>query len=130
MARRTLILLTIIGMTYLSGGAVAGQAQPARSMPATFTHLQMHLLWRQTISPNADSAPACLAHVGKRKIAPLLYVLAANNGSNCNPGNPVRKATLFAFDASNGTVRWTRSTSGPARCSTAGPVVDPAGHWV
>jgi outer membrane protein assembly factor BamB len=60
----------------------------------------------------------------------MLYVLAANNGSNCDPGDPVRKATLFALNASNGAIRWTRSTSGQSRCSTAGPVVDPSGNWV
>jgi outer membrane protein assembly factor BamB len=60
----------------------------------------------------------------------MLYVLAANNGSNCSPGDPVRKATLYAFNAATGAIRWSRSTSGPSRCSTAGPVVDSSGHWV
>src|SRR5579859_1237198 len=124
MTWRTLIFMTFIGASCHSGSTLLVHAQPGRSMPAAVTHLHMHLLWRQKISPNADSAPAYLTAVGTRKIRPLLYVLAANNGSNCNVGNPVRKATLFAIDASNGALRWSRSTSGPSRCSTAGPVVD------
>lgn len=130
MAWRALLFLTVIGMTCFSESSVSARAQPGWSDAAAVSHLQIHLLWRQRISPNADSAPAYLAHIGTRKVSPMLYVLAANNGSNCNPGDPVRKATLYAMNASNGAIRWTRSTSGPSRCSTAGPVLDSSGRWV
>jgi outer membrane protein assembly factor BamB len=130
MARRMLVLLTILTSTWLSGRAVSVFAHTARLEPANGARLQMRVLWRQKISPDADSAPAYLAHIGTRTISPILYVLAANNGSNCSTGNPVLKATLFALNASNGSIRWAQSTSGPSRCSTAGPVVDSTGQWV
>lgn len=130
MARRTLILLTIFGLTFLSGSVASVRAQPDRSKTGSPDRLHINLLWRQKIAPNADSAPAYLAHFGTRKVGPILYVLAANNGSNCNTGDPVRKATLFALNASNGAIRWSQSTTGPSRCTTAGPVVDSTGRWV
>ncbi len=58
----------------------------------------------------------------------MVYVLAGNNTDNCNSDNPVRRATLYAFDAVTGKARWTASTTGPARCTTASPVV--VGQWV
>ena len=130
MARRILILLAIFGLTFLSGSVASVRAQPDRSTTGSPARLHINLLWRQKIAPNADSAPAYLAHFGTRKVGPILFVLAANNGSNCNTGDPVRKATLFALNASNGAIRWSESTTGPSRCSTAGPVVDSTGRWV
>lgn len=130
MVARALTVLALLTVTWLSGSAVSMRAETNRRAAATSAQLRFHRLWRQQISPNADSAPAYLAHVGSRPSSPTLYVLAANNGSNCDPGDPVHKATLFALNATNGAIRWTRSTSGPSRCSTAGPVVDPSGRWV
>lgn len=91
-----------------------------------------HRLWVRTISPNADSSPAYLPHVtlDRNHHAAVVYVLAGNNGSNCDPGNPVRKATTYAFTAATGRLIWSRSTSGPSRCTTAGPAVDASGKWV
>jgi outer membrane protein assembly factor BamB len=82
------------------------------------------------VSPNADSAPIEIARValpsGKHRA--LVYVLAGNNTDDCNPGNPVRRTTLYAFDAATGAQRWSRSTTGPSRCTTASPVA--VGQWV
>ncbi len=86
-------------------------------------------VWTAHIAPIADSAGAYITRTPLRA-GPLLYVLAGNNGSNCDPGDPVRKATLYAFNARTGVIRWHRSTAGPARCTTAGPVADPSGRWV
>jgi outer membrane protein assembly factor BamB len=130
MVRRTLTLLAILSTTWFSGTTGSAGAESGRRTATTGAHLRLHRLWRQQISPNADSAPAYLSHFGSRRSSPVLYVFAANNGSNCNPGDPVRKATLYAVNASNGAIRWTRSTTGPSRCSTAGPVVDSSGRWV
>jgi outer membrane protein assembly factor BamB len=76
--------------------------------------------------------PAYAARVTLRggKTVPTVYVLAGNNGSNCDPGDPVRTATLYAFNARTGSPLWSKSTSGPSRCTTASPAVDPSGKWV
>lgn len=84
------------------------------------------------MQPNADSAPAYLPHVafahGVHRS--VVYALAANNTSDCHTSDPVTRATLYAFDAATGKTLWTRSTTGPSRCTTAGPVVDPSGRWI
>jgi outer membrane protein assembly factor BamB len=110
-------------------GVSAAGAPPA-SQPSVDPHavsrLSLVRLWQRGISAIADSAPAALSYRGRQ----YLYVLAGNNGSNCNPGAPVRRATLYAFNAVNGKRLWSRSTSGPSRCTTAGPAVDHALHRV
>jgi outer membrane protein assembly factor BamB len=89
-------------------------------------------LWTRAIAANADSAPAYLPRVRLHngRYRAIVYVLAGNNTSNCDPGNPVGRATTYALNAANGARIWSRSTSGPSRCTTAGPVVDPSGRWV
>jgi outer membrane protein assembly factor BamB len=87
--------------------------------------------WTASVSPIVDSAPIAVEKVrvtGKSRT--LLYVLAGNNAANCRSSDPVKKATLYAVDAANGRILWKRSTSGPSRCTTAGPAADPAAHWV
>jgi hypothetical protein len=108
--------------------APGASSQRSSDTPA----LAARRLWVHTIQPNADSAPAYLSHVrlrdGRRHA--MVYVVAGNNTSNCSPGDPVRRATLYALDAASGRAVWTRSTTGPSRCTTAGPVTDPSGKWV
>lgn len=118
-----LVVLTGCGANVETGASVH------RSAPASIT---AHRLWVRTIQPNADSSPAYLPHVtlSRNRRLPIVYVLAGNNSSNCDPSNPVRRAALYAFDAGNGRQLWSRSTSGPSRCTTAGPVVDPSARWV
>lgn len=115
----------------LVAGCGAGTASaPAGHVDARHGRFALSVLWTRSIAPNADSAPAYLSHVrlagGARRA--MIYVLAGNNTSNCNPGNPVRRATLYAFDAVSGAARWSRSTTGPSRCTTASPAA--AGSWV
>lgn len=123
--RSRLLILPLAVLIF--GWSASAQARSTGASHVTFTRL-----WSTSISPNADSAPAYIGHVhlagGKR--AAMLYVLAGNNGSNCNPGDPVRRATLYAIAAATGKTRWTRGTTGPSRCTTAGPVADPSGAWV
>jgi outer membrane protein assembly factor BamB len=104
----------------------ASATAPLHGRSHAATRLSLARLWQRSISPNADSAPAFLSYRGKQYV----YVLAGNNTSNCNPGNPVRRATLYAFNAANGKRLWSRSTSGAGRCTTAGPAVDSALHRV
>ncbi len=108
---------------------VAAPTRYQQGPPGRFVQLSLRRLWTRSVAPNADSAGAYLAHP-RRTSTPLVYVLAGNNGSNCSPGDPVRTATLYAFQASTGRPVWSRSTSGPSRCTTAGPVADPSGQWV
>jgi len=96
---------------------------------APLGRLTLHRLWTRGVTPNADSAGAYLAHPRHSSTA-LVYLLAGNNTSNCSPGDHVRTATLFAFQANSGRPEWSRSTSGPSRCTTAGPVAEPSGEWV
>lgn len=91
--------------------------------------LSLHPVWTRGIALDADSAPAYIAHPHGHR-GPILYVLGGNNGDNCSPGNPVRSAILYALNPANGRVLWTRSTSGPSRCTTAGPAAAPSGRWV
>ncbi len=107
-------------------GAPGTAAQSPSAHGHTAARMALHRLWQRSISANADSAPAFLAYHGHQ----FLYVLAGNNSSNCNPGNPVRRGTLYAFNAGSGKKLWTRATSGPSRCTTAGPAVDRGLHRV
>jgi len=104
-------------------------------------------LWVHSITPNADSAPvyladspraraqvaACRAAISSPKkcaAPPVVYVLAANNRFNCMAKRAVKHATLYALSARTGAVQWKRSTTGLSPCATAGPVLDPSGHWI
>ena len=123
-APRRLLPLALVAIL-LSGSAVT-QARTARA-----SHVKLTRLWSSHLQPNADSVGALIPNLrvhGKRKS--LLYLLAANNTSNCNPGNPVRRAVLYALNSAKGKTVWSRSTGGPSRCSTSGPVADPSGKWV
>lgn len=135
---RLTLPLTLLLVTLLSAcGSRTMTGERVTHHPAG---LAFRSVWSHAISPNADSAPAyashpigCLPVHGNARCArpgAMVYVLAGNNGSNCSPGNPVRRATLYAFDSATGKLRWTRSTTGPSRCTTAGPVVDPNQRWV
>jgi outer membrane protein assembly factor BamB len=88
-------------------------------------------LWTASVAPLVDSAPILVPNVstgsGKQSV---LYVLAGNNGSNCSPGDPVHAAMLYALTATHGKHLWHASTSGPARCTTAGPAAGPGGTWI
>lgn len=124
-----LIAFTIVIVAaILAVAAWQVNAEGSPSTPAATSHDRTHAatrlslarLWQRSISPNADSVPAFLSYRGRQ----YLYVLAGNNTSNCNTGNPVRRATLYAFNAANGKGLWSRSTTGAGRCTTAGPAVD------
>lgn len=97
---------------------------------AAHSRLSLHVLWSRAIRPNADSTPVYVPQVALpgRKHRAMIYLLAGNNSSNCDSGDPVPRATLYALDAATGAVRWTRSTRGPARCTTAAPAV--VNGWV
>lgn len=116
----------------LAGCGSSESTSPKHHAGHPSARLSLHRLWTQRVSPNADSAPAYAANVRVpgRGTHSLVYVLAANNGSNCNPEDPVRRARIYALDAGTGKVMWSRATSGPSRCTTAGPVVDPSHAWV
>lgn len=119
------ILLAAVAVLLAIPAAIAVAALNRPAAPLSF-HLAP--VWQAGISPNADSAPAFIAH--PRGHTAMVYVLAGNNGSNCNPGNPVHRATLYAFDAANGRLVWHAATGGPSRCTTAGPAVAPSGRVV
>jgi outer membrane protein assembly factor BamB len=134
MSRAVLLLaIALLGLAGAGTGIAVKQhhssAAPGQSSTAA-GRLTLRQLWSRSIQPNADSSPAYLAHVslpdGKQRA--MIFVLAANNTSNCSPGNPVHSAVLYALDAKSGAIRWTRSTSGQSRCSTSSPVG--AGQWV
>lgn len=55
-------------------------------------------------------------------------MVAGNNQSDCEPGNRVRVATTYAFVAGTGHLLWSRSSHGPARCTTSAPAI--SGTWV
>lgn len=130
MIQRTFTLLLLTSATWFSGTAVPTGAETGQRAILLRSHLGLHRVWSRQVSPNVDSAPAYLAHPGTSASDPTIYVLAANNVANCNPGNPIHRATLFAIYATSGVVRWTKSTTGASRCSTAGPVVDSSHRWV
>lgn len=127
----SILTLTLL----LAGCAASSQASgpnpsPQRRATGIPTHLSLQRRWSASVSPNADSAPAYLGHVHLRggKTAAVVYVLAGNNGADCQPSDPVRSATLYAFAVANGRLLWRRSTGGPSRCTTAGPAA--LGRWV
>lgn len=124
-----LTLLLAVGLV-AAGTLAVWQARSAASSAATAVTFTK--LWTARVPPIADSVPAYSRKVrltGGRRIA-ALFVLSGNNSANCSPGDPVRRAVLYAFDATSGRQLWTRSTSGPSRCTTSGPAVDPSGRWV
>lgn len=121
-------LLTSISLAAVLLAAIYLTALAETRAPAA-ARLSLHAQWTRSIAVNADSAPAYSAHPHGLR-GPLLYVLAGNNGSNCSKSDPVRAAVLYALNPSNGKTIWSRSSSGPARCTTAGPVADPSGRWV
>lgn len=119
----------------LAIGIVALQAvrvaRPSYAPPsARAAGLTYHRIWTRTLDANADSTPIVVQDVafpgGHRKT--VIIALAGNNGSDCDPGNPVSPATTYAYNASNGHLFWSRSTTGPGRCTTAAPAV--SGTWV
>ncbi|MGH2442795.1 MAG: PQQ-binding-like beta-propeller repeat protein [Chloroflexota bacterium] len=113
-------------LAVLLAGCGSRDAQTGSAMkdqPPASTRFALHPAWTRSIRPNADSVAAYLPNVRlpSGSHASMIYLLAANNSSNCNTGNPVTRATLYAMSAASGAIRWTRSTTGPSRCSTAAP---------
>ncbi|PZS05520.1 MAG: hypothetical protein DLM70_06320, partial [Chloroflexi bacterium] len=128
-------LIVFAALAVFGAAALAVSARTLRSgVPAfdTNSRLTAGRLWVRSIQPNADSAPAYLPRVRLRdgRVRPVVYALAGNNDSNCDPSNPVKRATLYAFDAASGKSLWQRSTLGPSRCTTAGPVTGVSMQWV
>ena len=80
--------------------------------------------------PGGATCPTAAAHPPRGCGAAAVYILAGNNTDNCNTGNPVRAASLYTFNAASGRLLWRRSTTGPSRCTTAAPVLDPTQRWV
>jgi hypothetical protein len=111
--------------------APMGSEQPSAPPGAVKgASLAYRLAWSRKLSLNADSSPVIMRnllfpHHLRRSV---VFVLAGNNGNNCDPGNPVKGATTYAFNAGNGKLLWKRSTGGPGRCTTSSPVT--AGSWV
>ncbi len=122
MKRIVVCLLILAGLT-LSMGV---RSISTRSRAGTQS-LHYHLLWRAKLDANADSK-AIVARGRPPKRLRIAVVLAGNNTSNCDPANPVGRATTYAFDARNGHKLWSASTEGPGRCTTAAPAV--SGSWV
>jgi hypothetical protein len=120
------MMMTLVG--YIVQARSEGALPPQLSYHATVAPAY-RLLWARSLDANVDSAPVVatirMTHGMWRTV---VFVLAGNNDSNCNPSDPVRVATTYAFNAANGRLIWQRSTSGPARCTTAGPVVSQG--WV
>jgi outer membrane protein assembly factor BamB len=128
------VALALLGLTQWAGSASPSASSPPIRNPGVHpphsrARLGFRSLWSRSLAVNADSNPAYIAHPRGRS-GGVVYTLAGNNGSNCNPGNPVRQAVLYAVDAASGRTLWSRSTAGPSRCTTAGPVADPLGKWV
>lgn len=92
--------------------------------------LNYRLAWTATLDANADSTAVVDHDVRLRsgELVTLVLVLAGNNDSDCDPGDPVKHATTYAFNAVTGALIWHRSTSGPGRCTTSAPAV--WGRWV
>src|SRR6516225_9956534 len=94
-----LVLVIVAGIATYQLKTNAGQSSEAAPIDPSVP--VRHPLWTRTLQSNADSTPAYLPHVllggGRRR--DLVFVVAGNNTSNCNPGNPVRKATTYALDA-------------------------------
>jgi PQQ-like domain len=112
--------------TFASGPAIAAHGSHAE---ARSTAIRYHLAWQANLDANADSTAVVASNVPvKGKATTVVFVVAGNNGNNCDPGSPVSPATLYAFGESSGKVLWHRSTTGQARCTTAAPVV--SGLWV
>ncbi|GAC1509761.1 MAG: hypothetical protein NVS2B16_08860 [Chloroflexota bacterium] len=128
------VIALIVGL--LAVGGLAGKAvngiRQAENRSEQIVSSNFHLLWTRSLDTIADSAPAYLPRVRSRDghVHAVVYVLAGNNSANCDPADPVRQATLYAFDAGSGRNLWRRSTRGPARCTTAGPVVDKSTGYV
>src|SRR4051812_9787931 len=99
MRRRYCALVGVL-LALATVGTAAGR-RPAASM-------SFHRLWSVAIQPNADSVPAYASgiHLPGGGRGAVVYTLAGNNGSNCSPGDPVTRATLTAFSASNGHKLW------------------------
>ncbi len=129
MKRTTIIAVAIIavGLAYSAGpwSKPAASAQrvvsPARASGESYT-----FAWGHSLNVNADSAPVFVKSVafGRHVVRNMVYVLTGNNTTDCDfhPQNFVKVSTLYAFDAQTGRRLWTRSTSGPSRCTTAVPV--------
>lgn len=89
------------------------------------TAVSYHLVWKASLDANADSTPATEKRVtlSNGKVVMLVFVLAGNNSSDCDPGSPVSPATLYAFNATTGDRVWKESTKGKGRCTTSAPAV-------
>lgn len=125
------LISVVLVAAAVSAAGVAGATAASHGQVATGrARLSLRPLWVRSVHPNVDSSPAYAGRVvlPHGKHVAMIFVLAANNTSNCNTGDPVRKATLYGLDAKSGVFRWRRSTTGPSRCATAAAVV--VGQWV
>lgn len=122
---KRLMTAVVIAAALAAVGMAGATASPLRHVTTGHARLSLRPLWIRSIRPNADSSPAYAGNVAlpHGKHLAMIFVLAGNNTSDCNPGDPVRQATLYALNAQSGAVRWTRSTTGASRCTTAAPVV-------
>lgn len=133
MHRSALTLLAAVVAVVMVGGAVSSRFV-ARSVPdqspRTRHALAYHQVWQATLDANADSTAVVdhKAPIGHNKKGLVVFVLTGNNTSDCDPGNPLKHATTYAFNARTGHLLWRRSTSGPSRCTTAAPGV--SAHYV
>ncbi|HEV3309442.1 MAG TPA: PQQ-binding-like beta-propeller repeat protein [Chloroflexota bacterium] len=130
---KNILFLLAVTMGPLGIG-VATFAEAARSpghVASTKKHaISYHLAWHRVLAANADSTTVVDSNVRLKsgKHVTLAIVVAGNNGSDCDPGNPVKHATTYAFDATTGKLVWKQSTSGQGRCTTAAAAV--SGSWV
>lgn len=126
---KRMLVWSLLLLTFVAGARLAAASGTHYASPHP-AQLALHVLWTRSIHPNADSVAAYARSVrlpdGSRRA--LVYTLAGNNSDNCDTGNPVRTATLYALDATDGSIRWQRSTSGRSRCTTSAPAV--TGGWV
>ena len=123
----------VAGLGLLAAVSATGSPSPNAGSPAVsrqHTFAGYHQIWSRALDANADSSAIFLknVHLTGRRTANLVVVVAGNNTSDCDPGNPVRRATTYAFNAVDGKLVWSRSTSGKGRCTTAGAAA--AGAWV
>lgn len=97
----------------------------ARPISPDVSKLSYRLAWTTSLDANADSTAAFARRVKlvNGKVVSLAFFLAGNNSSDCDPGNAVSPATLYAINATTRQVVWHASTKGMARCTTAAPAV-------
>jgi len=123
---RPLAFAALLPISMLALLSVSACDRSSASQP----RLGYHLVWTTKLDQNVDSSEvvaldAITLHGERRSI---VLALAGNNDSDCQPANPVRLATTYAFEATTGKLLWRMSTRGRSRCTTSSPAV--SGGWV